>query len=173
MWLKVPGTTIDTPIFQSTDNTRYYRNDRDNNKTKWGEAYLDYRCDIEEDIGKPSNLVIYGHNTETDTHFTPLLNYKKQEFYDKHKYIELATVNKTYRFEIFSVYVTDTSFYYIDTNFNNTSEYANFLKSIKNKSRYDTTVQVNESDTILTLSTCDYSVKDGRFVVQAKLVNEK
>ncbi len=168
-WLKVPGTTIDTPIFQSTDNVRYYRNDRDNKKTKWGEAYLDYRCEL-SDIGNMANIILYGHNTETDTHFTPLLDYKRQEFYKKHKYIELATEKETYKFEVFSVYVTDTSFFYIDTNFNNISEYASFIKSIKNKSRYDTTVAVDTKDTILTLSTCDYSIKDGRFVVHAKLV---
>ena len=35
---------------------------------------------------------------------------------------------------------------------------------------YNTDIDVNSNDTILTLSTCDYSVDDGRFVVQAKLV---
>ncbi len=168
-WLKVPGTTIDTPIFQSTDNDRYYRNDRDNEKTKWGEPYLDYRCSLAS-IGRPSNIIIYGHNTETDTHFTPLLNYKKQEFYNEHQIIELATPEGCYKFKVFSAYVTDTSFFYLDTNFANTNEYTTFLNSIKQKSRYDMGVSVDSSDTILTLSTCDYSIKDGRFVVHAKLV---
>ena len=35
---------------------------------------------------------------------------------------------------------------------------------------YNTGVAVDSSDTILTLSTCDYSVDDGRFVIQAKLI---
>lgn len=169
IWLKVPGTSIDMPVFQSTGNTRYYRNDRDNKETKWGETFLDYRCDVNS-IGIPGNIIIYGHNTESDTLFTPLLNYKRQEFYATHQYIEVATNNESYKFQIFSVYVTDTSFFYIDTNFNNTNEYNSFIKSIKNKSRYDTTVTVDSSDTILTLSTCDYSIPDGRFVVHAKLV---
>lgn len=168
-WLKVPGTTIDTPVFQSTDNVRYYRNDRDNKKTKWGETFLDYRCDI-NGIGTRANIIVYGHNTETDTHFTPLLNYKKEEFYKKHRFIELATDKGLYKFQVFSAYVTDTSFFYIDTNFSNNAEYANFVKSIKNRSKYDTTISVGTSDTILTLSTCDYSIKDGRFVIHAKLV---
>ena len=45
-----------------------------------------------------------------------------------------------------------------------------FLDDIKSKSRYDTGVEVSTADSILTLSTCDYSRRDGRFVVQAKLV---
>ena len=35
---------------------------------------------------------------------------------------------------------------------------------------YDTGVEVDSTDTILTLSTCEYSVEDGRFVVQARLI---
>lgn len=169
-WLKVPGTSIDYPIFQGTDNTRYYREDRDGVTKKWGETYLDYRCNVSTLVNNMTNTIIYGHNTETDNRFTPLLNYKKQEFYNTHKYIELATVDEIYTYEIFSVYSTDTKFYYIDTVFENESDYYNFLTSIVKKSRYDTGVQVTAQDSILTLSTCDYSIKDGRFVVQARLV---
>ena len=169
-WLKVPGTSIDTPVFQGTDNTRYYRNDRDNVEQYWGENFLDYRCDINKLSDPMTNIIIYGHNTETDNRFTPLLNYKRQEFYDTHKYIELATLNGLYKYEIFSVYSTDTKFYYIDTVFGSISEYGEFLKSLVDKSRYGTGVEVIQDDGILTLSTCDYSIKNGRFVVQARLI---
>lgn len=169
-WLKVPGTSIDYPIFQGTDNTRYYREDRDGITQNWGENYLDYRCDVNNLSRAMTNIIIYGHNTETDNRFTPLLNYKRQEFYNTHKYIELATVNGTYTYEIFTAYTTDTKFYYIDTVFADMSEYGEFIEDIAKKSRYGTEVEVTADDTILTLSTCDYSIKDGRFVVQARLV---
>lgn len=169
-WLKIPGTTIDYPIFQATDNIRYYRQDRDGVTKKWGETYLDYRCNLNTLKNNMTNIIIYGHNTETDNRFTPLLNYKKQEFYNTHKYIELATLEGIYKYEIFTVYSTDTKFYYIDTVFENDVVYNNFLKSLVDKSRYATGVEVISQDSILTLSTCDYSKKDGRFVVHAKLV---
>ena len=169
-WLKVPGTTIDYPVFQGTDNTRYYRDDRDGETQDWGETFIDYRCDPSKLSEQMTNFIIYGHNTETDNRFTPLLNYKRQEFYNTHKYIELATVDGLNTYEIFSVYSTDTDFYYIDTEFASMSEYGDFLDDIKSKSRYDTGVEVSTADSILTLSTCDYSRRDGRFVVQAKLV---
>lgn len=169
-WLKVPGTTIDYPIFQSTDNTRYYRDDRDGVTQNWGETFIDYRCDMDKLSELMTNIIIYGHNTETDNRFTPLLNYKREEFYKNHKYIELATLNGVYKYEIFAVYSTDTKFYYIDTEFDSLTDYDNFLTSLVKKSRYDTGVGVTSADSILTLSTCDYSIKNGRFVVQAKLV---
>ena len=169
-WLKVPGTTIDYPIFQGLNNTRYYRDDRDGVTQNWGETFLDYRCDIKKLADSKTNIIIYGHNTETDNRFTPLLNYKREEFFTKHKYIELATLDKTYTYEIFSAYTTDTKFYYIDTVFNSDKEYDNFISDCAKKSRYGTNVEVSAEDKILTLSTCDYSLKNGRFVVQARLV---
>ena len=92
-WLKVPGTTIDYPIFQGTDNTRYYREDRDGVTQDWGETFMDYRCDVSKLSELMTNIIIYGHNTETDNRFTPLLNYKREEFFNNHKYIELATAD--------------------------------------------------------------------------------
>ena len=170
-WLKVPGTTIDYPIFQGKDNTAYYRDDRNGDTQLWGETFLDYRNNVSKVKDKMTNTIIYGHNTETDNRFTPLLNYKREEFYQKHKYIELATKDGLYRYEIFTVYSVDaTKFYYIDTEFESQTEYDNFISSLVKKSRYDTGVEVTAADSILTLSTCDYSIKNGRFVVQAKLI---
>ena len=124
-WLKVSGTSIDYPVFQSTDNDRYLRNDRDNNYYMWGENFLDYRCNIDNINEKNIHYIIYGHNSSEDSCFT---------------------------------------------NFETDDEYAEFLKTLKSKSLYDTKVEVSKEDTILTLSTCEYSITDGRFVVQAKLI---
>jgi sortase B len=168
-WLMIPGTSIDFPIFQSKDNDRYLRNDRDNVTTKWGETFLDYRCDINK-MNNMSHFIIYGHNTEVDSHFTPLLNYKNEKFMNEHKLIEFSTINGNYKWEVFSVYRTDVNFFYIDVSFANLNEYGEFLNTLKSKSMFDTKVNISSSDTILTLSTCDYTLKDGRFVVQAKLV---
>lgn len=168
-WLMVPGTSIDMPIFQSTNNDRYLRNDRDNVKTKWGETFLDYRSNI-NNMDNMSHFIIYGHNTEVDSHFTPLMNYKNEKFLNDHKIIEFSTLNGNYKWEIFSIYTTDINDFYIDTQFANLTEYGNFLNSLKSKSLYNTDVTITSSDTILTLSTCDYTKKDGRFVVHAKLL---
>ena len=118
------------------------------------------------------HYIIYGHNTEVDTRFTPLLNYKNKDFYKEHQLIELATEDGIYKFQIFSTYKTTTDFYYIETEFENKDGYGEFVKSIKEKSEFDTGIEVSKNDTILTLSTCDYSIKNGRYVVHAKLIEE-
>lgn len=170
-WLVIPGTNIDTPVFQSSNNNRYLRHDRDNKYYMWGEEFLDYRCNI-NNMDNMSHFIIYGHNSEDEGNFTPLLNYKNQEFFNQNNIIEFSTLNGNYKWQIFSVYVTDINFFYIDTIFADVEEYSEFLRTLKSKSMYDTGVEISGNDTILTLSTCDYTRKDGRFVVQAKLINE-
>lgn len=169
-WLMVPGTSIDMPIFQSTNNDRYLRVDRNNEYTGWGETFLDYRCNIANIDLDYCHFIIYGHNTEIDTCFTPLLNYKNQEFLNKHKYIEFSTLNGNYKWEIFTAFVTDINDFYIDVVFNDDNEYMSFLNARKNMSIFDTGVNLDRNDKILTLSTCDYTRTNGRFVVMAKLV---
>lgn len=169
-WIKVPGTSIDSPVFQADNNDRYLRNDKDNNQTRWGENFLDYRCNVDKINEQMQHYIIYGHNTEIDTRFTPLLNYKDESYFKEHKYVEFATLNGSYKFEIFATYSTSTDFYYIDTTFRNIDEYGSYLQSLKSKSEYDTQVEVTKDDTILTLSTCVYDIADGRYVVHAKLV---
>lgn len=170
-WLKVPGTNIDTPVYQASDNARYERNDRDGNKTSWGETFMDY--DSKVDMSGYTNLVVYGHNTTTDDHFTPLTKYESQEFYNSNKIIEMSTLNGNYKWEVFSVFKTtgnNYSDFYIDTNFNNDNEFSTFVTYFKSKSIYNTGVEVSKDDEILTLSTCEYSQENGRFVVMAKLI---
>lgn len=173
IWLKIPGTNIDTSVFQGADNNRYLRNDRENKETKWGENFLDYRCNINQITESMQHIIIYGHNTESDTRFSALLNYKKKEYEKKRNIIELSTPEGNYQFEIFSTYQTDTSFYYIETKFDDIEKYGEYVQSLKNKSAYETGVEVTKNDTILTLSTCDYSITDGRYVVHAKLIKSK
>ncbi len=169
-WLMVPGTSIDIPIFQSQDNSRYLRSNRDDVYTGWGETFLDYRCDINKINEEYKHYIIYGHNTEEDTCFTPLMNYKNEEFLKNHKYIEFSTLNGNYKWEIFTAFITDTNDFYIDVIFADENEYATFLNNRKSMSIFDTGVSIDSTDTILTLSTCDYTRAEGRFVVMAKLV---
>lgn len=168
-WLRVSNTNINGVVFQSGDNEKYLKTDRNDNKTEWGEYFLDYRSDI-NNMDNMSHFIIYGHNTQQDSYFSQLLKYKDYNFFKDNKIIEMSTLNGNYKWEIFTVYVTNVNFFYIDTNFANKTEFNTFIKSLKDKSMYDTQVSASENDTILTLSTCDYTITDGRFVVQAKLV---
>lgn len=168
-WLKVPNTSIDEAVFKGVTNDDYFAKDRDLAEKKYGELFMDYRCNL-NNMDNMAHFIIYGHNPEDKTYFSELFKYEDKNFFKNNKTIYMSTINGNYKWEIFSVYKTTTDFFYIDVNFDTVTEYSTFLDSLKEKSMYDTDVKVDSDDTILTLSTCDYSVDNGRFVIQAKLV---
>ena len=49
-------------------------------------------------------------------------------------------------------------------------EFNSYMTEMSNLSYYDTGVTATYGDRLLTLSTCDYQEKDGRFVVVAKKI---
>ncbi len=168
-WIKIPGTSIDSPVFKGITNDDYFSKDREKDEKKYGELFMDYRCNL-NNMDNMAHFIIYGHNPEDNSYFSDLLKYENEDFYKNNKIIYMSTINGNYKWQIFTVYKTTPDFFYIDVNFDTATEYTMFLNSLKEKSMYNTGVDINSNDTILTLSTCDYSVDDGRFVVQAKLI---
>lgn len=52
------------------------------------------------------------------------------------------------------------------------AEFAEFMENCKLRKLYDTGVAVAYGNELLTLSTCEYTYKNGRFVVVAKRIVE-
>lgn len=171
-WIKIAGTNIDYPVMQWTDNEHYLKYSYDGKQSKLGSIYL--HKDV--DVNKPSaNFIIYGHNITTGVMFNELLDYKKQSFYNDHKIIEFTTENKDAKYEIVSVFISkvyntnDNVFKYynfIDTS--KESEYNNYIKNVKKLSLYNTGIDAKFGDQLITLTTCEYSQKNGRIVVVAR-----
>ena len=57
-------------------------------------------------------------------------------------------------------------YYFIDSK--NEADYNDFVNNAKSASIYDTGITPTYEEQLLTLSTCSYHVKDGRFAVVAK-----
>ena len=71
--------------------------------------------------------------------------------------------------QIFSIYKIEAESYYITTDFSTNKSFKEFADVMKSRSIYDFGVDIDETDKMLTLSTC-YNDKGTRLVVQAKLV---
>lgn len=169
-WIKIQDTNINYPVAKGEDNDYYLNHNIKKESSSSGSIFMDYRNKrSEEDL----NTIIYGHNMKDGSMFKTLTSYKAKDFLIAHPIIELITLKKDTKWEIFSAHITDTDFNYIKMNFNSKKEYRTFLEELKNRSLYDTGVKVTDDDIILTLSTCTYEFYDARFVIHAKLLNEK
>lgn len=167
-WIKIPNTQADYPVYKSSDNEFYLDRDAYKQKNSAGSIFMDYRntSTIED-----KNTILYGHSMKDGSMFAGIMKYKNLEFLKENPIIEFDSLYEERKWEIFSVYITDTEFYYIETDFADVNVYENFLNSVKEKSMFETGVQVTTGDTILTLSTCSYEFDNARFVVHAKLIS--
>jgi len=156
-------------VVQGDDNEYYLRRGYDRKKTRSGAIFLDYRCTIGPEPLK-GHLILYGHNMKKGTMFHNLMKYKDEQFFRENRIFRFDTLYADHEWEIFSAYVTDTSFYYIDTTFRDDAEWLSFLQTIQSKSLFPTDTVLTAGDVVLTLSTCTYEFDDARFAVHARLI---
>jgi len=177
-WLYVPGTDINESVVQSTDNSYYLRRTNLRAVDRYGCYFADYECNF-TDGHLPKNTIIYGHSMEMNddpngTRFSQLKRWLDPTFAKEHPYIYFSTPEKDMVYKIFTVMYTTTKFNYIDPEPSNT-EFLSMLNQSRNSSQYNYPVEVNATDSIITLSTCVYKFtgtwpNNYRYVIMGRLV---
>ena len=172
-WIKINDTNVNYPVVQASDNNYYlYRNYKKEN-SNYGSIFIDSNSNIEN---PNSNIIMYGHNMKDGSMFKDLLKYADEEYYNNHKYIEFVTNTSSSTYEIIAVFKSRIFYkneknvfrYYQCTNLNNEQDYNYYVNNCKELSLYDTGVNAEYGEQIITLITCEYSSENGRMVVVAK-----
>lgn len=171
-WLEIKGTKINYPVLQYSDNDFYMNHNYKKAFSSSGSIFLDENYDWSI---PSSNLLIYGHNMNNGTMFQNLLKYKDESFYKKHPTIRFTTENEDAEYSIIAVFESRVYYkseknvfrYYYFINAQNEDEYNSYVNSAKKASLYDTGKTAKFNSQLITLSTCAYHTKDGRFVVVA------
>lgn len=164
-WIKVEGTQIDYPVVQSEDNDFYIKRDFNKEESIAGTPFLDYRNNSLND----KNTIIYAHHMRNGSMFGELKKFKNEDFFNQNNKVTVEINGKVNTYEVFSVYVTAGTTDYLKVDFLD-NEYQEYLNTAIEKSMYDSKVEVNKDDKIITFSTCSYEFEDARTVVHAKLV---
>jgi sortase B len=178
-WITIPDSNIDYVVVQpgSGDPEYYLHKNIFKEDDKAGTLFLDKHSSVES---KTQNLVIHGHNmTSTDNMFHYLMKYKELDYYKARPVFTFDTIYETGKWKIFAVFITNGTtkkeplFDYTRTDFKDSSDFLNFVYQLRIRSMYNMdTVDVNENDQLLMLSTCSYEVKDYRTVIVARKVRE-
>ena len=168
------NTTLQLPIVQSADEggEYYLYRDIDGKDNKNGTVFLDIRCN--SDFTSQNNL-IYGHNMKTGAIFGCLTEYKKASYYQEHPCIEFDTVYGDAKYEVFGAFaidvVNDTSFVYNQYIDMDAQTYDAYVEEVLSRSDVDSGIRPTYGEQLLTLSTCEYSSANGRYVVVARRVS--
>lgn len=173
-WLKIDDTIIDYPVMQTSNNEYYLDHNFNQEYDKNGSLFLDCDCNI---YPRSTNLIIYGHHMKSGQMFGQLQKYAKESYAEKHSLIQFDSIYEKATYQVMYVFRSqvynedDLVFkYYQFINANSEEEFNSYMKEMAAMSLYDTGVTASYGDSLLTLSTCDHSQTDGRFVVVAKRI---
>ncbi len=173
-WVQIDGTDIDYPVMQTTDNDKYLKTDFYGKYHRLGTVFADYRAKISED-GNSDNIVVYGHSANNGEFFSPVRKYKSLDYYKEHPIIHFDTLYEEADYVILAAFMvdasdtTETAFAYHDVHDFNTQEtYDAFFEEVEKRSYFQTEIPHTIDDRYLTLSTCDYEIKNGRLAVVAR-----
>lgn len=172
-WVAIPDTPISYPVMRSADNSKYLKHDSSGKRSSAGAVFMDANNSL---ASLDQNTILYAHNMgegREDEMFAPLLLYKDCSYFETHPYIQFDTYLEEYGWwEVFAVLhldLRDDGFNYLRQSFPDHQAFLEWLEKAQMLSLYDTGVAVCETDSVLTLSTCDRSLYrgNGRFVILA------
>ncbi len=157
---------INEPVVWSTDNVFYMNHAPNKSYNVNGTIFMD-SC-MAKDLSD-KNILMYGHNMRNGVRFGRLAKYKRQKYYDEHKVIYFMTPQGDYAIELIAGCVAnaDSEFYkQAETDV----EMAERIARAKSKSTFDSIVDFESGDTIVTMSTCSYEADDARYLIIGRLV---
>lgn len=172
-WIKIDGTRINYPVMQNGDF--YLHNNFYKKYSISGTPYLASYCNI----NSSDNLIIYGHHMSNGSMFAGLDIYKTYNGYKNHKYIKFFTLidDKTIenQYEVVGAYKVQpntevANILYGTTKFKDEEDFNKYARILKDKRLYSTGANLSYGDKFITLSTCEYSQKNGRLVVVGKKI---
>lgn len=175
-WLKIDGTDVNYPVMQrSKDNSYYLSHAFDGTNSNQGALFMDYRSDY---VNPTTNTIIYGHNMRNGSMFGCLKKYLNEDYFNKHRTIKFDTIYEHREYEVVAVCLakvqssSDDSFrYYNFIQANNENEWDAFVESVGGMV-VNGGMDVKAGDELLTLSTCNNYVEDGRLFLVAKRVDQ-
>lgn len=172
-WIKIDGTHVNNPVMQTPQTENFYlKRDFYGKESRHGSIYVAERArlDIPSD-----NVIIYGHRMADGTMFADLHNYREKTFFDEHPLIKFDTLTEHHTYQICYIFIMsaseDKAFAYHTFTDGNEAEFNAYVATCKQMSLYDTGAEPVYGDKLITLSTCDHNIKDGRLVVVARRID--
>lgn len=171
-WIAIDGTRINYPVMHTPEDPEYYlRRDFEGEASQSGTPFLDASC--YEGCG---NYIIYGHNMNDGSMFASLLHYADDDYRLEYPLISFDTLTQRSEYRVAAAFYSsiyyehekDVFRYYRYTDLTDPALFSEYATRIKEASLYDTGVNLEPGDELLTLSTCSDHTEDGRFVVVAK-----
>lgn len=171
-WVSIDGTGFNYPVMHTPEDEEYYlRRGFDHGYSRSGVPFMDADC-----VTGCGNYLIYGHNMNNGTMFAQLISYEREAFWREHPVICFDTLYEKGDYEVISAfysrvfyrYETNVFRYYDYHDLTDPEAFQEYVDRVKDMSLYDTGIEAEYGDELITLITCSYGHKNERFVVVAR-----
>ncbi|MBE7018191.1 MAG: class B sortase [Ruminococcaceae bacterium] len=171
-WIKIEDTVINYPVMRPNDGNgdKYLHTNFNGQYSYAGTPFAEIECSNESD-----NILIYAHRMNDGSMFGNLHKYQDKSYWEKHPTVLYSNLYEDRQYEILAVFYdriykkTDTCFkFYQFIDAENEEDFDYAISQFKEKSIYDTGVDAEYGDQLITLVTCDRRNSYSRFVVVAR-----
>ena len=163
-WIQIPGTVVNYPVYQGTDNEYYLDNTAEGVYGVGGQIFLDYQCTAPGLVDQ--NSIIYGHHLKNGAMFKQVADMDQQDFFDTINTIWYVTPEEAIELEPLFVFYTngdDTTLRQFT--FGTPEEFHNYLTERLQDApaaAVDAELIASQCEHVITLSTCNYIEGYGR-----------
>ena len=167
-WVKIPETQINYPVMQTPMTPQFYLyRDFYKEYSSRGCIFAQEECDI---AAPSDNVTIYGHCMKDNSMFAALANYTRKSYWEKHQTVQFDSLYETRTYRVFAVFKTSGDAgkgfpYHTFVDAASPAEFTSFVSKCKELAFYDTGITPEYGDKLLCLSTCEYTMANGRLVV--------
>lgn len=156
-YVYAPGTKLDEPVVQTTDNATYLDKTFEGNHEPYlGTVFMDYENSKHFDhqltwlFGHARGSQVSDHRMFNDVNY-----YDSQDYFDQHQYVVIETPERKYYYEAaFMIIVPETTAFY-KTAFESKAEFKDQLTAVsKDAVTKNDKITIKDTDRYLVLSTC-------------------
>lgn len=164
-WLTVPGTHVDYPVCQGTDNDFYLHNGFDGQPNyELGCPFLDYRC---EGDFSGFNSIIYAHHITKQRMFADIAKYKDEAYLRAHPTGSLLLRDGAHEIRFFAYLTVPSTAPAYHAVFLTESERQDYLDYLFAEAVWSTAdpAEIHTDMHLILLSTCTFEFDEARGVL--------
>lgn len=156
-YVYIPGTQLDEPVVQTTDNATYLDKTFDGrHQPLMGTVFMD--ADNKKDFSDRLTW-LFGHarGSKVPDHrmFKDVNYFSSQDYFDKHPYTVIETLERKYYYEAVAVVIVPETTAFYRTSFEDDADFEKQLTAIYDEAKVKKpNVKVSAKDKYMVLSTC-------------------
>lgn len=173
-WVYVPGTDINYPVVQTTNNEKYLKTDFQgevNWVVSFGAIFLDYQC--ESDFSNQNNFM-YGHNMNDGSMFAVLATFADNQVFNEHRDVYVFTPLRNYKLESFALLHVDANDTLVQPTTGSDARQRAYVQTQLDRSIVTPSEGFPDAgsvDRTFVLVTCDNLPTDGRYALYCRMVD--